>query len=122
MEAFLRKMRPDDSRNTAREIDMLDEMADLAIMLVTALGPNQKRLSDTKWEMTIDQLVNMMVVTDDPDYDHLLETQLLGIACFPGMELEQRIKGRLTRIFNNHVMGKADNAAELRKESLWWEE
>ena len=122
MEAFLRKMRPGDSRNNERNIDMLDEMADLAIMLITALGPDCERLGDTQWKLTVDQLVSMMVITDDPNYDHLLETQLMGVACFPGIELEQRIKERLTRIFGNHVQGKAENAGELRKEALWWEQ
>jgi len=40
MDAWLRQQRPDDARNNARDADVLDELADCAIMLVSALGPN----------------------------------------------------------------------------------
>ena len=39
LDAFLRESRPGDKRNNAREVDVAAELADTAIMLLTAVGP-----------------------------------------------------------------------------------
>jgi hypothetical protein len=109
MDASLREKRPNDKRNNDKDHDRLDEWADCAIMLLTAVTDD-----------VTDLLVPYLAETakkDDDDYLclrvawHLyyspsgmgLAETIGEIARYTGINLNDRINGRLRRITYKHV-------------------
>ena len=127
LDSWLRAVRPSDSRNNDGQNDILDELADCAIMLLTALNLDYL----TKWEYEVEWLwrrsmkperhrleVLSSQVADatlsarnDSDetssiylgWIHDTVMSLGWIATYPEMELKQRIQGRLSRIAFKHM-------------------
>jgi hypothetical protein len=108
MDAWLREQRPNDARNNERQPDVLDELADAAIMLVTAV-PNYSH--------------NVMWGTRSHDIDgictEIASATVIGayhpqaavgfIAAYPGMDLEARVIGRLRAIYAKRWPVKNDD-------------
>jgi NTP pyrophosphatase (non-canonical NTP hydrolase) len=126
MDAWLRAERPSDSRNNERDNDVLDELADCAIMLLTAVNPDfiHEEIQYDNYFYTatnperhrLETLSNMissalLAARNDEDevsqiyymwiHDTVYATK--WIASYPGMELKQRIQGRLARIAFKHM-------------------
>ena len=128
-DAWLRIERPSDSRNNERQNDVLDELADCAIMLLTALNFDEiKSQSNNRYdtdfiflhareperhrlEVLAYQIANALVnARNDSDetssiylgWIHDAVMSLGWIASYPQMELKQRIQGRLERIAEKH--------------------
>ena len=108
MDAWLRAERPSDSRNNDRDNDVLDELADCAIMLFTAMGQDliPTREFDKELRGRFDSFGYHISVLlnkwpDAPTTDYIFIINL--IANYPGMELKQRIQGRLARIAFKHM-------------------
>ena len=125
MDAWLRAERPNDSRNNERQNDVLDELADCAIMLLTAVTnygyrltlPTSKDIHVANAPYSVD-IVSCRVSDLLEEYSHAaffnssrnnysmemsIGNILNIIANYPGMELKQRIQGRLERIVKKHV-------------------
>ena len=145
MDAWLRAERPNDSRNNDRQSDVLDELADCAIMLLTAVNfdeiksqsngrydtdfiflhagnPEQHRL-----EVLAYQIANALVDARDDSEEvssiylgwiHDTVMSLGWIASYPQMELKQRIQGRLARIATKHAPNGLDLEI-IEKLDLW---
>lgn len=106
MDAWLRGQ-PQYSRNRVKELDVLDELADTAIMLVTALG--YENLGEALVER---EAVDLDAICGEVAFVHrcwrkgfgeavvqrALRLVVAAIALYPGMELEVRVKERLERI------------------------
>lgn len=130
MDAWLRAERPSDSRNNERQNDVLDELADCAIMLLTALNFDEiKSQSNSRYDTDfiflhareperhrLEVLANqicgsMLSARDDSDntssiylnWIHYTVLSLGWIATYPEMELKQRIQGRLRRIAKKNL-------------------
>ncbi len=145
MDAWLRAERPSDSRNNERQNDVLDELADCAIMLLTALNFDEiKKQSNGKYdtdfiflharkperyrlEVLSSQVANAALsARNDSDetssvylgWIHDTVMSLGWIANYPGMELKQRIQGRLARIATKHAPNGIDLEI-IEKLDLW---
>ena len=105
MDAWLRQQRPNDSRNNQRQPDVLDELADCAIMLLSAVpfwelvtcpNPGQD-------EFSLDSICS--VVARAMRYPNLWFTLVAAnaISSYPGMNLEERVIDRLSRIADKHA-------------------
>jgi hypothetical protein len=126
MDADLRARRPGDSRNNDRDVDLLDELADCAIMLLTAVDTDQ---------IPDQYALNIAMNTQPTPQRHRLETLCHDVALvmsasrqeldraawlyyswvsralqsvkwietYPGMDLLPRIKRRLGRIAGKHL-------------------
>jgi len=108
MDAWLRQSRPDDSRNNERENDVLDELADCAIMLLTAMGqnvsPHISFKSNSRGDIgflgyKVAELLNSWFYSSTTEY---IDTIAI-ISNYSGMELKQHIQGRLEKIVKKHV-------------------
>ena len=108
MDAWLRAERPSDSRNNERDNDVLDELADCAIMLLTAVP----RLNDLYSHYEMDDYTGSLdsicfhvarLLNDSSDIVYFKFVMVISlIANYPGMELKQRIQGRLEKIAMKH--------------------
>jgi hypothetical protein len=106
MDAWLRGQ-PQYSRNRLKELDVLDELADTAIMLVTALG--YENLGEGLVER---EPVDLDAICGEVAFVHRcwrkgfgealvqrsIRLVVAAIALYPGMELEERVAQRLERI------------------------
>lgn len=120
IDALLREQRPGDRRNRPSEVvqaDRLDEWADCAIMLITALPGYEGEWSiyPRRSEEAIASYVgwNMYMATISTD-DPLETAALIGsIANLPGMDLRQRVLARLQRIAQRHVTSMFYNESHI---------
>lgn len=105
MDALLREKRPNDKRNHDKDHDRLDEWADCAIMLITALPGDvdsfvwHPALLSIRDELMCLRIADIMVGPATVT----VELTLSMIAKMPGMDLQARIVGRLRRIMHKHV-------------------
>lgn len=103
-DARLREKRPNDKRNRDKDHDRLDEWADCAIMLITALPGDSHEWSGAvlhRWDISDRQLAFRVV-------HHLFGkgaiTVTIGrIGDLPGIDLLARVRNRLIRIMYKHV-------------------
>ena len=113
MDAWLRAERPNDSRNNERQNDVLDELADCAIMLLTAYpeGIDDANIYFQDYDFMIEliskyistAIVRMAAGGTWASHASEIEDAICFIANYPGMELKQRIQGRLARIAFKHM-------------------
>lgn len=114
MDAWLRAERPNDSRNNERQNDVLDELADCAIMLLTAVpefkfecpvvdNPLDNSLSAFALDNLIMDIGALFLGFDSVCFSANVMIPLFRIASYPEMELKQRIQGRLARIAFKHM-------------------
>lgn len=146
MDAFLRLQRPDDSRNNVKNYDMLDELADCAIMLLTAVNVNHlkevydeyeilsiwhnARIPETHRLETLCKQVADATFHARNDVDEKSSIYLqwitqisfaLGwIASYPGLNLEQRVKQNLGRIALKHLPQEVLDAAKVPSQAMPW--
>ena len=115
MDAWLRQNRPDDSRNNERQNDVLDELADCAIMLLTALNNHNEPFRTFRnpngqihEPHNLDRIAKYTIrciecEKQSLDYRHQASACIWRIANYPEMNLLERIKSRLARIADKHV-------------------
>jgi hypothetical protein len=123
MDVYLRESRPDDARNHERDNNMMDELADCAIMLLTALDPDYEfRPSNTVHSApSIDDIAGLVASSlanwkywyrlkqkHGKANEHIWqEPVLLALgaieAYYPNMDLVAEIEARLGRIKRKHV-------------------
>jgi NTP pyrophosphatase (non-canonical NTP hydrolase) len=145
MDAWLRAERPSDSRNNERENNVLDELADCAIMLLTALNFDEiKNQSNGRYdtdfvflhaikperhrlEILSSRVANAALSASDDFYEtssvylgwiHDTVMSLGWIASYPEMELRQRIQGRLVKILKKHTPAHV-GLPVMEKLNLW---
>lgn len=95
----------DYARNRDKSLSVLDELADCAMMLLTAMGP-EARLSEVNigemthaWTMYASELAGVMQMYPGGGWaDYNMTLLLARIATHPGMQLTQRLTARLERI------------------------
>jgi NTP pyrophosphatase (non-canonical NTP hydrolase) len=122
MDAWLRAQRPDDGRNTTRQRDLLAELADCAIMLLSAV-PAFERLSlpatVAPGAVSIDGLaatvgaaVGLFAEEEKRTQDGAAERayMLIGeglmlVDRYPGMALRHEVTKRLQRLLRKHLDG-----------------
>jgi len=121
LDAWMRANRPQYARNRDRlngEDAVLDELADCAMMLLTALGPGEfvghfteNDLSDLRGTPVsiCCGVASAAETVEQGNYfsDFSIEFELLYIATYPGMDLPTRLNQRYARI-------KAKNKPRLR--------
>lgn len=103
-DAELRTM-PQYARNHSKDLNMLDELADFAFDLLTAMGP-EPRVTDIgvgtmthTWQEYVTGIAGVMQMTPGSAWADYNLTQLLArIATHPGMDLPTRLTARLERI------------------------
>lgn len=116
---WLRENRQDHKRNHAHETDVLGELADCAIMLLTAL-PNVTLKDEDEWlYRDLDGMARMDAICvavaqaiyyyDDSPPNISIIQGLNLIAAYPGMNLEVEISKRFEKIFGKHVAPKVDH-------------
>ena len=114
MDAWLRAERPNDSRNNERQNDVLDELADTAIMLLTAVeegepfvhfrDPNGNIYDSSNLERIAKYITECFLsAKQEANSNNKIRVCVWRIANYPGMELKQRIQGRLARIAFKHM-------------------
>lgn len=110
MDAWLRAERPSDSRNNERQNDVLDELADCAIMLLTAVQKFEfecPQHNESFPFLSLDELVidigALFTGFDSVCFTTNVMVPVSRIANYPGMELKQRIQGRLRRIAQKNL-------------------
>lgn len=104
------RTKPEYARNNDRDMDVLDEWADYALMLFTALGPHATLTLDAFF-IGADELhgrwlsgaaLDLSWMLEDIELDGLREASiwwaLNRVANYPGMDLPQRLQQRLERI------------------------
>jgi len=105
VDARLRDKRPGDKRNRDKDADYLDEWADCAIMLITALPGDvdsfvwRPALFSIRDELMCLRIADIMVGPATVT----VELTLSMIAKMPGMDLPARVIERLRRIMHKHV-------------------
>lgn len=104
LDAYLRT-RPEFSRNRQRDHDELDEWADCAMMLLTAISPDYIYLGESPLPVSGDPRTRDELVADVTDMlryryqSPLFMLRAVGsIAVLPGMHLPTRLRSRLARI------------------------
>lgn len=104
MDAYLRTRR-EFSRNRHRDHDELDEWADCAMMLLTALGPEYVTIGERPRPITVAPRTRDDLVADVADLlrpRHRSALSMLdavgSIAVIPDMDLPTRLRSRLARI------------------------
>lgn len=130
MDAWLR-MQPLFNRNRAKDLSVLDELADTAIMLLTALGCDilPTKYDEAAWTVEREP-VDLDVICGTVTLafrctrkgfawtflERVIKEVVGDIALYPGMELETRIARRLDRI-RLRVVGQvfAPLPAELKE-------
>ena len=107
MDAWLRDQRPDDARNNERRLDVLDELADCAIMLVSALPADTP--PTTMYPITatvdIDYCVEVSVralIAHPSNRFHATEWAIACIFAYPGFTLDVALS-RLDFIREKHI-------------------
>ena len=131
MDAWLRQNRPNDSRNNERQNDVLDELADCAIMLLTAVNPDfipekiryenyfYNAISPERYrlEALSHKICNSLLsARNDDDEISLIYFMWIHDAIYaakwifdyPQMNLLERIKSRLARIAVKHIPEEED--------------
>ncbi len=109
MDAWLRAERPEDSRNNERQNNVLDELADCAIMLLTVIPGLNSLYSHYEMDDYTGNLHSICfhvsrLLNDANDIVYFKFVTVISlIANYPGMELKQRIQGRLERIVKKHA-------------------
>ena len=95
----------DYARNRDKDLDALSEMADMAMMLLTAMGPtvrlsNSHALNMThEWKDYAREMAGVMQMYPDGAFaDYNMTSLLARIATHPGMDLPTRLTARLERI------------------------
>lgn len=95
----------DYARNRDKSLDVLSELADCAMMLLTAMGPAHRLTELAAGQMThawseyIGGMSGVMQMTPGTAWADYTMTQLLArIATHPGMDLPTRLTARLERI------------------------
>lgn len=112
------------ARNRAREMDELDELADCALMLLTALGPEPElmRHKQRKHWLGLERMVfgcadALLDHTGNGVADKWLWDLVAMIEDRQGMDLPARLRGRLERIkakrLGNAAAVKAGEAGEV---------
>ncbi len=105
MDAWLRQQRPNDSRNNERQPDVLDELADCAIMLLSAV-PEDKFTNPSNSGvdgLTLGSICyGTALAMYIPDLGLTLNVVNL-ISNYPGMNLEERATERLWKIAHKHA-------------------
>lgn len=113
VDAHLRS-KPEYARNRDKDLDVLDELADCAMMLLTAMtdrakfvywtgideGEDWREISEGYWVELVDAMAIILRDCDDPDVDWRpggLEFLEL-IVILRGMDLPARLTARLERI------------------------
>lgn len=116
LDNWIRLNDPDFSRNRVLEVtqeDILDELADTAMMILTALGPEYpiKRVTGIPKDLTLDDLCTWIsdawaAYRRRKNNQQLWGTMCIGIvqaiADFPEMNLQDRLEKRLARIKAKH--------------------
>ncbi len=103
IDAHLRS-KPQYARNRAKDLDVLDELADCAMMLLTALGPGGAYWWGADLLFDVHEWWAYLVTMPrcfERDRDggtRAIATQLTRIATHPGMDLPARLTARLERI------------------------
>jgi len=114
MDAWLRLTRPGDARNHAKSADVLAELADLVMMLLSALGPewgeDWRVGSPPPGDTNLDEIcayttANLLALTQYQYYDisGVLDIVLV-IDSYPGMNLEMELAALLARIRAKHII------------------
>lgn len=113
MDAWLRQQRPGDSRNNERNPDVLDELADCAIMLLSAVGDvNWEGWNQELYDINVDDLPHVFHLifysahASGLDGADLIDNCLFTteqISNYEGMDLEARVAHRLFKIANKHA-------------------
>lgn len=111
VDAYLRS-KSEYARNRDKDLSVLDELADCAMMLLTALGsgwefkkPQRRRayiMSDTMWGDMMWSLASMIDCSDEyresVAWRYDADRILCKVATVPGMDLPARLTARLERI------------------------
>ena len=124
MDAWLRAERPEDSRNNERQNNVLDELADCAIMLLTVIPGLNSLYSHYEMDDYTGNLHSICfhvsrLLNDANDIVYFKFVTVISlIANYPGMELKQRIQGRLARIATKHAPNGIDLEI-IEKLDLW---
>lgn len=108
IDAWLREQRPGDARNNERDRDVLHELADTAIMLLSAFPegsvPERVPLQSPASLANIAYCVGEALLFLESGSVQLARESaaeaLQGIRDWPGIDLEWEINGRLQRIFD----------------------
>lgn len=150
MDAYLRQHRQGDSRNSERpgsDEALLDELADCAMMLLTAVNlnviPKEIQVENYYLHALVpvrhrievlchDVSAAVLAARSDDDetsriYFSWIREAIYAarwVETYPGMDLAARLHGRLIRIFERHVATKVTpaEARRLRRAAIPWEE
>ncbi|HMN10971.1 MAG TPA: hypothetical protein PKD55_01450 [Bellilinea sp.] len=97
------------SRNNERNNDVLDELADCAIMLISSNENYQDSIWAHDADADIDWICGLVgrALTYQTADEEFKYTALGAIASYPGMSLLENINARLERIYQKHVRVKA---------------
>ncbi len=116
MDAWIRVNSNEFSRNREKDMQVIDELADTAIMLLTALGPkswvvDRPVIHKTSIETIAERIGHCMKKANDgAELPHLeatiimAYTEILSLGVTP-----EDIQRRLDRIFEKHVSSKVSN-------------
>lgn len=132
VDAHLRS-KPEYARNRDKDLSVLDELADCALMVLTALGrewefkkPLRRKaypLSDSMWGDLVWSLSNMVDSSDEYQASmgwRLDADRVLGkIATIPGMDLPARLVARLERIKAKRMPQSNESTGFAEFEAFW---
>lgn len=115
LDAYMRQSHPEFQRNHHRNVDVLDELADCAFMLLTALpdidGIERTIVADRYWGRMFDDLgeaaLFCQVGRETLVWQPKAKRVLWCIATYPGMNLGKRLESRLKQI-EAKIMEKQD--------------
>jgi len=121
LDAWMRINRPDHKRNHERDADILGELADCALMLLTALGPTYQfqyvsYVSDVI--PTIDDIcwyvarAHRLIEREGDEWYYDAESALAAIDAYPGMDLTKQLYIRMSRLRKKHL----DRAVQVCQE------
>jgi NTP pyrophosphatase (non-canonical NTP hydrolase) len=109
MDAYLRETRAGDSRNTFRQPNVYEELADCVMMLLTALGPEY----DEDWEQTCPTDRDLVWTLDEvcghvgglleyySPFQTVYVVNMIKV-CFGGVNMSEALTARLERIEAKH--------------------
>lgn len=101
IDALLRSKRPHDKRNNSKDHDRLDEWADCAIMLMTAVSSWKEEWAPE--ETLTDEQLCLRVAAHMVDKSSNVQWTVSHIAALPDINLTERVISRLLRITYNHI-------------------
>lgn len=103
IDAHLRKKHY--ARNNERNMDLHEELADCAIMLVTALGDyDDEPIQDASYLPAISYWISSALFAYPQEvWQRKAFLALCMIANYPGMDIINRVEERLERIYERHV-------------------